>query len=184
MLFRSASSFSMPSFMPTGGQIGGFLGNNAGDLAAMLYGLNNNRKQRKALQGQQQQAQQSLESLYGQNSPYAKQLRANLAAKGAASGHRINTGGREVQLQAMLADRAAQHQAALGPQMFQNQMAQGKLQNSMGSNVLNSLNKMGVLKAAGQGLQNMFNQPSLTGPGSMQAYGNMDDMYSNMPWGN
>jgi len=89
--------FSLPSNL--GSSLGGYLGNNAGDLASMLYGFYNNKKQQKALQGQQQQSQQSLESLYGQNSPYATQLRNTLQAKAAAGGKRLNTSGRETQLQ-------------------------------------------------------------------------------------
>jgi len=173
--------FSLPSNL--GSSIGGYLGNNAGDLASMLYGFYNNKKQQRALQGQQQQSQQSLESLYGQNSPYATQLRNTLQAKAAAGGKRLNTSGRETQLQAMLADRSAQHQAALGPQMFQNQMAQGKLRSVGMNDALSFAKKTGLLDAAGQGLSKMFTpQPSLTGPGALQAYSNMDSMYSNMPW--
>jgi len=152
----SMAGFS--SFMPNniGSSIGNFAGNNAGDLAAMLYGFYNNKKQQKALQGQQQQSQNSLESLYAQNSPYAQQLRAQLQAKAAQSGRRLNTSGRETQLQAMLADRSAQQQAALGPQMYQNQMAQNGLKNNNMNMLLQGANKMGLFKAAGQGLQGMF----------------------------
>jgi len=173
------------SFMPSnlGSSVSNYIGNNAGDLASMLYGFYNNKKQQKALQGQQQQAQNSLESLYGQNSPYATQLRNTLQAKAAAGGKRLNTSGRETQLQAMLADRSAQHQASLGPQMFQNQMAQGKLRSVGMNDALSFAKKTGLLDAAGQGLSKMFTpQPSLTGPGALQAYSNMDSMYSNMPW--
>ena len=149
---------SFSSFMPSmSSGAGNFLGNNAGDLAAMLYGFYNNKKQQRALQGQQQQSQNSLESLYSQNSPYAQNLRANLQAKAAASGRRLDTSGRETQLQAMLADKAAQHQAALGPQMFQNQMGQNNLQNNNMNMLLQGANKMGLFKAAGQGLQGLFN---------------------------
>jgi len=153
-LFSNPFSSFMPSNM--GSSVGNFINNNTGDLASMLYGFYNNKKQQRALQGQQQQAQQSLESLYGQNSPYAQQLRANLQAKAAAGGKRLNTSGRETQLQAMLADRSAQHQAAMGPQMYQNQMAQNNLKNNNMNMLLQGANKMGLFKQAGQGLQGIF----------------------------
>ena len=168
------SGGGLASFMPSGGQVGNFLGNNAGDLAAMLYGFYNNKKQQKALQGQQE----GLQGLYAQNSPYATQLRNQLQAKAAAGGKRLNTSGRETQLQAMLADRAAQ----MAPTMYQMQQGQNNLQNNNMNMLLQGANKLGAFKALGNGLQGMFNQPSLTGPGSMQAYGQMDNMYSNMPW--
>ena len=151
---KTAQSASSPidsfSFSPgnIGSSVGNYLGSHGGDLASMLYGFYNNKKQQRALQGQQE----GLQGLYGQNSPYAQQLRNTLQAKAAQGGKRLNTGAREVQLQAMLADRAAQTM----PQQFANQMAQGKLQNSMGSNMLNTMNKMGAFKAMGNGLQNMF----------------------------
>jgi hypothetical protein len=171
----SPDSGNIASFMPSGASVGNYLGSHGGDLAAMLYGFYNNKKQQKALQGQQQ----GLQDLYSQNSPYAQQLRNTLQAKAAAGGKRLNTGGREVQLQAMLADRAAQTM----PQQFTNQMAQGKLRSSGMNDILSFARNTGLMGAAGKGLSNMFTpQPSLTGPGSMQAYGNMDNMYSNMPW--
>jgi hypothetical protein len=184
---KTAQSYSAPSalsFMPSmenvGSSLGSYFGNNAGDLAAMLYSMYNNKKQRGALQGLQAQQQNSLESLYGQNSPYAQQLRAKLQAQAAQRGTRLNTAGRETQLQAMLADRAAQQQAALGPQMYQNQMAQGKVRSSGMNDILNFAGKTGLLNAAGKGLSNLFNPTSLTGPGSYEAYRNMDNMYSTM----
>ena len=154
------------------GNIGNFVGNNLGDIATTLYGIYNNRKQQRSIGDMMG----GLQGLYGQNSPYATQLRNKLTAQAAQRGTRLNTGGREVQLQAALADRAAQSMPAL----FQMQQAKGQLQNSMGSNLLGMFNKMGGI----QGLQNLFNpaQGSLTGAGSLPAYRNMDDMYSQAQW--
>ena len=144
---------AIPAFMSDmGSSVGNFLGANGGDLASMLYGFYNNRKQQKALQGQQE----GLAGLYGQNSPYAQQLRAKLDAQGAASGRRINTGGREVQLQAMLADRAAQ----MAPNMYQLQQAQGKARSSGMNDILSFGRKTGLFDAAGRGLQGMFGPPT------------------------
>lgn len=165
---KQASSFSMPSM----GNIGNFVGNHFGDIATTLYGLYNNRKQQRSISDMMG----GLQGLYGQNSPYAQQLRNKLMAQAAMKGTRSNVAGREVQLQAALADRAAQSMPAL----FQMQQAKGQLQNSMGSNLLGMFNKMGGI----QGLQNLFNpsQGSLTGAGAGPAYQRMDDMYSNAQW--
>jgi len=202
------SSFSAPSgagLSSLGSSLGNFAGNNAGDLASLLYGMYNNKRQRNALQqGQNQQVDQAnnnlkmfqdqaqksiadisgrgdIENIYGQNSPYAQQLRAQLQAKAAASGRRLNTSGREVQLQAALADRAAQMQTAQNSQLagmytnfantqanlqnqqqgamgqqYQNQLAQNNLKNNNMNMILQGANKMGLFNAAGQGLQSMF----------------------------
>ena len=156
-------------FSNAGSSIGNYLGGHGGDLASMLYGFYNNKKQQGALQ----QQLQGLQGLYGQNSPYAQQLRAKLQAQAAQKGTRLNTGGRETQLQAMLADRAA----SMAPSMYQLQGGINSLQNSMGANTLSMLNKMGGFKALGD----LFRPtPSLTGVGSNDAYGRMDDMYSNL----
>ena len=126
--------------------------NNAGDLAQMLYGFYNNRRQQNALGNQIN----SLKGLFGNDSPYAQQLRNTLAAKAAQQGKRSNTGAREVQLQAALADRAAQMQ----PSLMQLNQAKGQLQNSMGSNMISMLNRTGAFN----GLANMF--------GNSNPYGN------------
>lgn len=147
------SDFSLASIL---GNASGGLGrsalSNVGDLASMLYGFYNNRKQQKAL-GQQIS---SLQGLYGQNSPYATQLRNTLNAKAAQSGRRSNVAGRETQFQAMLADRYAQVQ----PNLFALNQAKGQLNNSLGSNTLSMLNKMGAF----QGLANLFGPSTTTIP--------------------
>lgn len=144
----SPSVEGLASFLPSGASVGNYLGSHGGDLASMLYGFYNNKKQQKALQGQQE----GLQALYSQNSPYAQQLRNTLQAKAAAGGKRLNTGGREVQLQAMLADRAAQ----MAPTMYQMQQGQNNLQNNNMNMLLQGANKLGAFKALGEGLQSMF----------------------------
>ena len=124
--------------------MGNFALNNVGDLASMLYGFYNNRRQQKAL-GQQAAG---LQSLYGQNSPYAKQLRNTLNAKAAATGRRSNVAGRETQLQAMLADRAA----SMAPTLMQLNQARGSLKNNNMNMLLQGANKMGLFS----GLGNLF----------------------------
>lgn len=161
---------NVTSFGNIGSSIGNFIGGHAGDLASMLYGFYNNRKQQQALGSQLS----GLQGLYSQNSPYAAQLRNQLAAKAAATGHRTNIAGRETQLQAMLADRAA----SMMPAQYQIQQGQNALKNNNMNMLLQGFNKLGGFNAIGSGLQNMFRNPgSLTGPGSYDAYKNMDDMY-------
>lgn len=167
---QQIANFSMPSGLSTmGSNIGSYLGNHAGDLASMLYGFYNNKRQQGALN----QNMNSLKDLYSQNSPYAQQLRAKLYAQAAAKGTRANTAGREVQLQAALADKAA----STAPSLYQMQQGQMGLQNNNMNMLLQGMNKLG----GWQGLKSLFNPtPSLTGQGSLGSYGRMDDMYSNM----
>jgi hypothetical protein len=152
------SEFSLPSvFGNVGSRVGNFALNNAGDLASMLYGFYNNRRQQKAL-GQQVS---SLQGLYGQNSPYAAQLRNQLNAKAAQSGRRSNIAGRETQLQAQLADRAA----SMAPTLMQLNQARGQLQNKNMDIALMGLNKMGGFDAIKSGLKGLFNDGTYTGGG-------------------
>lgn len=144
---QSTGSDSSPLaslFGNAGSRVGNFALNNIGDLASMLYGFYNNRKQQKAL-GQQVS---SLQGLYGQNSPYAQQLRAKLNAQAAAGGRRSNTAGREMQFQAMLADRAA----SMAPTLMQLNQARGSLKNNNMNMLLQGANKLGLFS----GLSNMF----------------------------
>ena len=151
------SDFSLPSvFGDVGRSVGNFALNNAGDLASMLYGFYNNRKQQKAL-GQQIS---SLQGLYGQNSPYAQQLRNTLNAKAAASGRRSNVAGRETQFQAQLADRAA----SMAPTLMQLNQAQGGLKNNNMNMLLQGMNKLGGFNAISKGLGNLFGPSTTTIP--------------------
>ncbi len=145
------SDFSLPSiFGNAGSRLGNFALNNVGDLASMLYGFYNNRRQQKAL-GQQVS---SLQGLYGQNSPYAAQLRNTLNAKAAQSGRRSNVAGRETQFQAMLADRAA----SMAPTLMQLNQARGSLKNNNMNMLLQGARKLGVFDGLG-GLFGNNNNP-------------------------
>jgi len=155
-------------------KIGSFASNHVGDLAQALFGIYNNRRQSNQLQ----QQMSGLQGLYSQNSPYAQQLRNNLAAKAAQGGHRSDIGAREVQLQAALADKAA----SMTPSLYQMQQGRNLLDNSLYSNMFNTFGKLG----GWNGLQSMFGnqqpQMSLTGLGAKQSYQNMDNMYGNAQW--
>lgn len=56
----------------------------------------------------------SLTDMFGQDSPYAKQLRQTLERKDAAAGRNSQYGNRETQLQALLAEKALQSSGAIG----------------------------------------------------------------------
>ena len=164
-------SFSLQSVLgDVGSRVGNFALNNAGDLASMLYGFYNNRRQQRQLQqpmnnmsNQVNQATTQLQNMFTQNSPYAQQLRAKLNAQAAASGRRSNVAGRETQFQAMLAEKAASTlpqianmQNSLMQNQFQMQQQQGRLKNSNMNDVLNFAKQSGLLGMAGQGLKNLF----------------------------
>jgi hypothetical protein len=130
---------------PSLANAGKFIGNNAGDLGSMLYGMYNLQRQKK----QMSQMMGGLQGLYSPNGAYATQLRNTLQAKDAASGRRSDYGGRETQLMAELAGK----NAALMPSMFQMQNGQ----NSMGNNQMN-LFLQGMNKLGGwDGLKTLFN---------------------------
>lgn len=144
---KAASGMEIPGMsfnLPTMGQVGNWALNNAGDLAGMLYGYMNNRKQ----QNQLGSMMSGLQGLYSQNSPYAQQMRRQLERSDAARGLRSQYGRREVELQAKLAGMASQQI----PAMYQMQMGQNQLQNQNMMGILNTLGKTGVFK----GLSGMF----------------------------
>ena len=164
-------SFSLQSVLgDVGSRVGNFALNNVGDLASMLYGFYNNRRQQRQLQqpmnnmsNQVNQATTQLQNMFTQNSPYAQQLRAKLNAQAAASGRRSNVAGRETQFQAMLAEKAASTlpqianmQNSLMQNQLQMQQQQGRLKNSNMNDVLNFAKQSGLLGMAGQGLKNLF----------------------------
>jgi len=168
-------NFSLQSVLgDVGSRVGNFALNNAGDLASMLYGFYNNRRQQRQLQqpmnnmsNQVNQATTQLQNMFTQNSPYAQQLRAKLNAQAAASGRRSNVAGRETQFQAMLAEKAASTlpqianmQNSLMQNQLQMQQRRGQLQSSLGSNTISLLGKMGAFN----GLANLFGPSTTTIP--------------------
>lgn len=165
----SDSSPGMSFNLPNMGQVGNWALNNAGDLAGMLYGFMNNRKQQRQLGNMLS----SLQGLYSQNSPYAQQLRQSLAAKDAAAGRRSQYANREVQLQSNLAHMASQQI----PAMNQMQMGISNLQNRNMMNLLNSAKTMGIW----DGLKGMFGgrqqQPQLQAPAYGSNLGGLTNMF-------
>lgn len=122
-----------------------------------------------AIQGQISQ----LSSMYGPNSPYAQQLRQQLERKDAAAGRRSQYGPREVQLQAALADKAAQTAGTIGNLAQQSQTQSLALKNAKDqqrAQQLAMLFKMGQGSGVFNKLGNMFETPQP-----------MNDNYSVLP---
>jgi hypothetical protein len=130
---------------PSLANAGKFVGNNAGDLASMLYGMYNMNRQKK----QMSQMMGGLQGLYSPDGAYATQLRNTLKAKDAASGRRSNYAGRETQLMAELANR----NSSLMPAMMQMQNGQNSLGNNQMNLFLQGMNKLG----GWDGLKTLFN---------------------------
>ena len=133
-----------------GSSIGNFVGNHAGDLASLVYGLYNSNKQQKQMQG----TMAGLQGLYSPNGAYAQQLRSNLERQAAARGTRSDYGGREV---ALMADLAGKN-AGLMPGMMnmQNQMDTNRNKTMM--NTLDMFNKLGGGDLVKNGLARLFQQ--------------------------
>lgn len=84
----------------------GFSSNGLGDGLLGLYGGYRSLQEANGVRS-------SLADMYGQNSPYAQALRQQLARRDAAAGRRSQYGGREVELQAKLAQLMSQNAPAM-----------------------------------------------------------------------
>ena len=101
--------------------------------------------------------------MFGQDSPYAKQLRQTLERKDAAAGRNSQYGNRETQLQALLAEKAMQASGAIGDLSKQSSSLDNTVTAGRNSQLdaLNSiLNKTGAYDWtrdwAKQGLSSLF----------------------------
>ena len=102
-----------PDYGLLGAGVGGLMDLYSGGKVADAYGSSASSAEDQANQLQQQMQQMpTLASMYGADSPYAKQLAATLQAKDAAAGRNSQYGNRAVQLQAMLADKGSQYATA------------------------------------------------------------------------
>lgn len=79
--------------------------------AGTLYNLNAQRRASNQYRGAVNQQAQSLNDMFSVNSPYAQQMERELARRDAAAGRRSQYGSRSVELQAKLAQAAAQARA-------------------------------------------------------------------------
>ena len=150
----------------------------AGSLAGM-YGSYQANKAASANAGAINNQISQLSNMYSQNSPYAQQLRQELARKDAAAGRNSQYGPREAQLQALLADKANQTASTIGNLSGQAQTANTASQVARAQQLAQLL-KMGQQSGLGnylqQGLSGMFN----SGGGNTnyqipEAYNNQDE---------
>lgn len=120
----------------------------AGKMGANLLDLYNNYQNKKRNQG----FISNLNSLYGPNSPYAQQLDKSLARAYAASGRRSDVGGRNVELQARLAEMNGR----LAPTLNTANNQQGMYQNRMLGSIWDLGNRTGLFDKAATGLTSLF----------------------------
>jgi len=125
---------------------GGFGSSVLGGLAGLYLG----NKQGNAINGQIG----GLNSLFGQNSPYAQQLRQQLDRKDAAAGRRSQSGTREVELQARLAELNSRN----APQLQSLYNQQNGNRNLMINTLMNNKGLQGLFKQGIAGL-NSYLQP-------------------------
>jgi hypothetical protein len=117
----------------TGGDAWGTGTNALGSLAA-LYGMNK-------IAGQNREYTNSLQSMYGPNSPYAQQMAQELERRDAAAGRRSQYGSRSVELQAALAKAAA----GVAPSVMSGQQNDFNNKIRMAQMLMNSMGKGGAL---------------------------------------
>jgi hypothetical protein len=162
------SQLQSPNYGMMGSILGGLGTIVNGNRVADTYdaSANDSQAQLDTLKGQMD-AMPTLASMYGQDSPYALELKKTLAAKDAAAGRNSQYGPRAVQLQSMLADKGSQYaqqqaqmmnlynkartdlntsrtNAAVGKSQVQGQQLGG---------LMNLADKTGLLNWANQGLQ-------------------------------
>jgi len=127
-LGRAGLSILNPNLGAVANGLAGSANGNLGpaiDTLGSLYLNNRAAKANRQYQDQMNNQINQLSNLYSNNSPYAQQLRQELERKDAASGRRSQYGGRETQLQAMLAEK----QAGLAP--MQNMLTSQAMQGSI-----------------------------------------------------
>lgn len=150
-----------------GQQGGGFdLGGVLGGLGSLYSGYQNKQISDQMSQGQagNNQALQgqmtNLANMYSPNSPYAQQMRQQLARKDAAAGRNSQYGPREAQLQALLAGQQAGASSSManlaGAQRY-DQMRAGNTANTQNlQNILRLSQSSGLTDKLQSGLSGMF----------------------------
>lgn len=148
--FKSGLQQFLGIMAPSSSGNGQISGNGLGNMTGSLMGLYSAWQKRKQLG----QLQGGLEGLYGQDSPYAQQLRQTLARHDAASGRRSQIGPREVELQARLAGLNAQMAPTL-----QNIIGQRNGATNMGMyNLAQLFGNTRLGQTAGDWGQSLYNQ--------------------------
>lgn len=134
---------------------GNLIGAGVGGLAG-LYQAN---RAAKAAEGNTQ----DLGALFGPNSAYAQQLRQQLERRDAASGRRSQYGPREVELQAKLAQMAAQYGPNISQQNMAAQNAAQARRNAQMNMLLGLGRQSGLFNWAGNRLSDLFSGSGTSG---------------------
>lgn len=144
---------------------GGVVGAGLGTLSSLFLGnqqANAYGDQLSTLRSQMD-SMPTLESMYGQNSPYALQLKQTLARRDAKAGRNSQYGPREAQFQAALADKASTYSAQQAQAMqayntarTQAQQAQAQVRAQQLASLFNFANKSGITDWATKGLSGLF----------------------------
>lgn len=103
---------------------------------------------------------QDLSSMFGPNSAYAQTMRKELERKDAAGGRRSQYGAREVELQAKLAQMAAQY----GPNIAQQNMRASEAKQQARNQQLNTLYALARQSGLVDQLSGMFKTPPAISP--------------------
>jgi hypothetical protein len=146
------------------GAVGSSKGGGFGELASGLYGLYRG--------SQASKGADTLSGLYGQNSPYAQQLRQSLERRDAASGRRSQYGPREVELQAKLADMYSRNY----PMMAQAQDRRDQMYGQGLGLLFRGADRLGYIDKAKDWIGNQFSEgwnPQAQSSATLQSlYGN------------
>jgi len=131
------------------------------DLGGALAGLGSLYQNNRAAKNAESNVQ-DLNSMFGQNSAYSQQMRQQLERRDAAAGRRSQYGPREVELQAKLAQMAAQY----GPNIAKSNMDAQQVAQTRREQNLSALYAMGrdsgFFDYAKNGLSNLFSNNSST----------------------
>ena len=168
-LISHLQSTAKPDYGILGSLVGGIGAINNGNNVADAYDASgaDSQSQLDAMKAQMD-AMPTLASMYGQDSPYAKQLQLTLAAKDAAAGRNSQYGPRMVQLQSMLADKGSQYaqqqanmmniynkgRADLNANRVAAATGKAQVQGQQAGGLLSLADKSGLLNWANQGLAN------------------------------
>jgi len=115
------------------------------------------------------QLQNNLQNLYGPNSPYAQNMRAQLERKDAAAGRRSQYGPREVELQSNLANAYSKNAPAMLATMNQG--------NANRNTTINGVLQLLKQNGAFGGLDNLFSSSPLASlGGAMSGIGALDSI--------
>lgn len=140
----------------TGGQGPSYL-----DMAGNAMGMYNAYRQRQRIKDQLS----TLKDMYSENSPYAQRLASKMDRQAAMSGRRSQTGARQTQLQALLAEAALRNQ----PQTAQLLGLQDEQSRRMAANAIQGVSRLGSMFPTTPRPQQQT-VPSFDGLGSLSNY--------------